>query len=860
MASKIKNFSKFTAYFWAMLGTMVAFVITFYVYAQAESDLRKANSIRLKSQLLANELRQSSNDLTRLVRTYVITGNSTFKQQFQSVIGIRDGVLKRPENYGPSYWDFAATENSENFNRGVAMPLLDLMRNAGFTEIEFSKLAESKAKSDELTKTEFKAIALIETDLPFNVDNRQKAIDMLHDESFHRAKIDIMRPISQFEALMDARTMKAVKDAELKTTETRIALIAMGLLLLYLLWAIKAQQKAMLGCSAPELQTLIATLGTGDFSNSINVPKHKQNSVLGWIAETTQRLAKLELLQFKAIVDSSDDAIIGKTTKGIITSWNRGAEHIFGYSAEEVIGQSMLILIPDDRLNEEAEILSRISKGERVEHFETIRKHKDGSLLHISSTISPIKDHTGRVVGASKIARDITQAKEAESEIHRLAYYDALTGLPNRRLLHDRLSLALVKAKRRGMCCAILFIDLDNFKTLNDTRGHDVGDLLLQQVGQRLSACVREGDTVARFGGDEFVVLLEFPTHDASTLVSRAEFIALKILEKLAQNYDLDGHVHHCTPSIGVTLFCGESTSSEELLKQADLAMYQAKASGRNTVRFFDPEMQFSVNESASLDRDLRDAVTRQEFELYYQPQVGANQCVTGAEVLIRWKHPTQGMVSPLKFIPRAEETGLIQKIGAWVLEDACTTLKKWSTHPVLSDLTIAVNVSAQQFNREDFSDQLIDVIRKTGANPRLLKIELTESMLAHHVEEIIVKMGQLKKIGIGFSLDDFGTGYSSLSYLKRLPLDQLKIDKSFVDHILVHNNDAAIAQMIIALSNTLNIQVMAEGVEREEQREFLARLGCHAYQGYLCSKPVAVSVFESFAINLAASGENESP
>jgi diguanylate cyclase (GGDEF)-like protein len=393
-----------------------------------------------------------------------------------------------------------------------------------------------------------------------------------------------------------------------------------------------------------------------------------------------------------------------------------------------------------------------------------------------------------------------------------------------------------------------MFIDLDHFKTLNDTLGHDKGDLLLQQVAQRLVSCVREGDTVARLGGDEFVVMLEGLSKNPAEAATQAETSGEKILAVLGQPYLLAGYENRSTPSIGVTLLSGHQTSIEELLKQADLAMYQSKSAGRNTLRFFDPGMQAMVADHAALEAELREAVKQQQFVVYYQPQVVGTGRLTGAEALVRWQHPQRGIVSPGEFISLAEETGLILPLGQWVLETACTQLAKWATQPDTAQLTIAVNICASQLHQADFVDRVMAVLGRTGANPKMLKLELTESLLVTHVENTITKMNALKAQGVGFSLDDFGTGYSSLSYLKRLPLDQLKIDRGFVRDLLVDPNDAAIAKMVIALAESLGLTVIAEGVEIEAQRDFLAHLGCHSYQGYLFSRPIPLDEFEKFS------------
>jgi len=413
--------------------------------------------------------------------------------------------------------------------------------------------------------------------------------------------------------------------------------------------------------------------------------------------------------------------------------------------------------------------------------------------------------------------------------------------------MQDRLRQTITASSRSGNYGALLFIDLDNFKTLNDTLGHDMGDLLLKQVAQRLTASVRAGDTTARLGGDEFVVTLANLSRGEVDAAAQTKAVGEKIIAALNQTYQLKDVPYHITPSIGATLFRGHQTEIEVLLKQADLAMYKSKDAGRNTLRFFDPVMETDVMKRVVLERDLREAVQMKQFLLYYQAQMAGGQLI-GSEALVRWQHPTRGMVPPTDFIPLAEETGLILPLGQWVLETACSQLAVWGSRPEMAHLTVAVNVSAHQFRQPDFVERVLEVLKNTGANPQRLKLELTESLFVSNVEELIEKMFALKATGVAFSLDDFGTGYSSLSYLKRLPLDQLKIDQSFVRDILVDPNDAAIARTIIALAQTLGLGVIAEGVETETQRDFLAKSGCHAYQGYLFSRPLPIEAFEAFA------------
>ncbi|HQQ69731.1 MAG TPA: EAL domain-containing protein, partial [Alicycliphilus sp.] len=434
---------------------------------------------------------------------------------------------------------------------------------------------------------------------------------------------------------------------------------------------------------------------------------------------------------------------------------------------------------------------------------------------------------------------DLSQRIQAEQEVRFLAYNDPLTGLPNRRLLLDRLQQALDISARHHACGALLMLDLDNFKQINETLGHDMGDRLLQAVAERLRGCVPEDDTLARHGGDEFVVVLKGLGATPQEAAARAEDAAQKMLLAMRQPFVLDaGEPHHSTLSVGIAIFQGQREPAEELLKRCDIAMYQAKAAGRDALRFFDPQMQAQMAERVALEADMRAGLDNGEFELFYQPKMVRGH-ITGAEALVRWRHPAKGFIPPSEFIALAEQSGLILRLGQWVLRTACERLALWSADPVLGQLTVAVNVSPREFHEARFVPQVLEALASTGAEPRRLRLELTESLLLQDVEDTIAKMVQLRGYGVGFSLDDFGTGYSSLSYLKRLPLHELKIDQSFVRDVLTDPNDAAIARTIVALGTSLGLQVTAEGVETEAQRQFLERSGCHAWQGYLLSRPV---------------------
>ena len=521
-----------------------------------------------------------------------------------------------------------------------------------------------------------------------------------------------------------------------------------------------------------------------------------------------------------------------------------------GYTVAECMAMpdfAGTLIYPEDLPRVAPEFLKGL-QGLRGNDLEFRCVRKDGSLFWLSISWVPISDAKGVFTGFRTSGCDITQRKKAEERIEELAFFDTLTHLPNRTLLLDRLRQAMIAGNRNRTFGAVLFIDLDHFKTLNDTLGHDKGDQLLQQVAQRLAACLREGDTVARFGGDEFVIVLECLDESPQEALAQTKLVGEKILAALNKIYQLGAIDHRSTASIGATLFWGHETSIEDLLKQADLAMYKSKETGRNALRFFDPAMQSVVMQRAALESGVRSAILENQFALHYQAQVVGDGRVTGAEALVRWQHPERGMVPPAEFIPLAEETGLILPLGRWVLITACTQLATWATRVELAHLTVAVNVSVRQFREPDFVAMVLAILSQTGANPHRLKLELTESLLVDNLQDVIEKMHALKTRGVGFSLDDFGTGYSSFSYLKRLPLDQLKIDQSFVRDVLVDPNDAAIAKAIMALAQSLGLEVIAEGVETETQRDFLASSGCHAYQGYFFSRALPVDAFEAFA------------
>ena len=551
-------------------------------------------------------------------------------------------------------------------------------------------------------------------------------------------------------------------------------------------------------------------------------------------------------LKIAATAFESQEGMIVTNTSNIILRVNHAFTKITGYSAVDAIGQSARFLSSGRQDKAFYQKMWDSVNNIGAWEGEIWNRRKNGEIYPEHLTISAVKNNDGIVTNYVATLTDITKSKAASDEIKNLAFYDPLTQLPNRRLLLDRLTQATAASGRSKQIGALLFLDLDHFKTLNDTLGHDVGDMLLQQVATRLRSCVRETDTVARIGGDEFVLLLEDLDANALAAAAHTETVAEKILYALGQPYQLGIHLCYSTPSIGATLLGYHEYGVDELLKQADIAMYEAKNSGRNMLRFFDPKMQEAIDNRVHMEFELRNAIEQQQFQLHYQIQVDDSGVGLGAEALIRWQHPQRGIISPINFIPLAEETGLILPIGQWVLDAACAQLKSWGQHELTRKLTLSVNVSAKQLHQPGFVAQVHSAVTRHDINPSLLNLELTESMLLENIDGMIVSMNLLKDIGIRFELDDFGTGYSSLQYLKKLPLYRVKIDQSFVRDIAIDSSDRALVHTIITMAHSLDLEVIAEGVETEDQRQFLQANGCNHYQGYFFSKPVPLDQFEA--------------
>ena len=562
-------------------------------------------------------------------------------------------------------------------------------------------------------------------------------------------------------------------------------------------------------------------------------------------SDVTDRKAAEEKLadserRHRTILETAMDGFWLLSPEGCILEVNDAYCQMSGYSRQQLQSMNMADVWITETPMETPALHEEIERQGK-DRFESMHRREDGSTFDVEVSVKTLPFGGGQL---AVFLHDITARKRAEQQIQDLAYFDGLTRLPNRQLMLDRLQHALNSHARSGQNGAVLFVDLDDFKTLNDTLGHSEGDILLKMVGQRLSSSVRAGDTVARLGGDEFIVILEDLGESALEAADKVKHVGQKLLANINRPIPLSAREYNSTASIGAVLFADAPDSVDELLKLADIAMYQAKAAGRNTLCFFDPSVQAAVKARATLEAELRKAIERDELQLYYQPQLDRGSLV-GAEALIRWAHPRLGLVASIRFIPLAEESDLILQVGDWVLQTACRQIASWANQPEASAITVAVNVSARQLRQPSFVETVLDALDRSGADPHRLQLELTESMLLENVEGVIAKMTALKAHGLRFALDDFGTGYSSLAYLNRLPIDELKIDRSFVQNLLLDANSGAIAQTIVALGRTMGLSVIAEGVETEAQQKFLADLGCHSFQGYLFSRPVPVREFE---------------
>jgi len=584
-------------------------------------------------------------------------------------------------------------------------------------------------------------------------------------------------------------------------------------------------------------------IGLAVFSTLRMLPLRALNTALSSLHDEKENL--------RIVVDHALDAILTANADGYVESFNGAAERMFALRHGEALGQSITLLFPGMDIRSMAIGKCPTEEGRGTE---AVGRRSDGSLFPVEFSYSQAM--RGEALKHILILRDISERKEAQETLTFLANYDSLTGLPNRNLFHERLAQAIARAERNQKLVALMFLDLDRFKNINDTLGHAKGDELLKAVSARLKGVLRRDDTISRYGqdgddeeallsrlgGDEFTVILEGISH-----VNDAAAAAQKIISALSQPFGLGGHLVYTSASIGITIFPFDDHDIDGMIKNADLAMYRSKETGRNNFHFYTEDMNVSTHERLTMESHLRQALALNQFLLHYQPkaELGSGKII-GVEALIRWQHPELGLVSPLNFISILEETGLILDVGNWVLRTACLQMRAWQDAG-LPPLTLAVNLSARQFRQTDIAEQIGSALHAADLPPTLLEVEITESLLMEHTQASAATLSDLNRHGIGIAIDDFGTGYSSLAYLKRFPLTTLKIDRSFVQDVATSEHDAAIASAITALAHGLHLTVVAEGVETEEQREFLQKLGCHQMQGYLLARPLPPEEFAAW-------------
>jgi len=895
---------QFASYLSACFGILLLVAAAFMFYVWTEKRIDQANELRYASRNLVDELRQSSDDLSRMARTYIVTGEPQYRQYFQEILDIREGRHPRPRDYQNVYWDLVQPGGRRPRADGPAEPLMKMMRDARFTQAELALLATAKNESDKLAGVESAAMELRD-----NGGDIQRAIALLHDSAYHRAKADIMRPIAEVNDSIEQRTRRQVEETEQDALVARTVFMFCAAMLVLLVWRAKRRLDRALGCSVDQLQAGIEKLGRGDFSVPLQVNEEASDSVWGWLAHTQQSLAKLDsersaaleriqrLSRLYAALSQCNQAIVRSRTEGEL--FDRICRGVVNHG-----GMAMAWIGMIDR--EHGRIVPVASYGEGVEYLEqlevslepnvpegcgpiglsyrsgqpywcqdyqhapetaywhahgkrfgwassaAIPLRRDGAIVGFfapySSTVNAFDEDVRNLL--LEMTLDIefalknfdreTVRQQADQRVHYLAHYDVLTGLPNRSQLLERTRQLVEQSRSARESMALMMLDLDHFKDINDSLGHTVGDALLLELALRLSSCLREGDIVARLGGDEFTFVLRD--------VSGAETsdIARKLLDVIGESYHIGPHELKVTASIGIAVYPDDGADVETLLQRADAAMYQVKRAGRHDFRFFTAAMQQRAARHLQVVNALRYALEREQMHVVYQPQVSlATGRVVGAEALLRWSTPELGAVSPSEFIPAAEESGLIMAIGEWVLRQAVRQARAWldAGYP---PLVMAVNLSAIQFRAADLPSQVAQILYEEGLPPEYLELELTEGVAVQDPQGAIAIMTQLHDRGIRMSIDDFGTGFSSLSHLKKFKVYKLKIDQSFVRDISTDDEDKAIVSAIINMARSLGLSTIAEGVETVEQLEFLREQLCDEVQGYHISKPVTEDVFRT--------------
>ena len=840
MADRLPHRRSLSRSLWPALLALLVLAGTFLVYVALEKRIDVANKHRQEALALVDQLRRSSDELTRMARTQVLTGDARFRQAFELIGAIRDGRAPWPEGYEDAYWDLLLAERRVPGRPGPTQALQERLRAAGLTAAELELLAESKAQSDALAQREIAAMDLAAT----GEAGAAQAREWLHGPDYHQAKAAIMAPIDQAQRSVRERSALAVAAAIEQAGWARYVFITMALGLLALMVRSRRALRRLMGGTVREVHARIAQIGRGDFTAPLSAGATDPGSMLGHLAQTQRQLQRLDSdraqalqrLQLAAgVFTHAREGIMITDAQGLIVDVNEAFIRLTGYTREELMGRSPRLL---DSGRHSPEYYQRL--WQELQQFDQWQgeiwdRRKCGSLFASLETISAVRNAAGEVTHYITLMTDITALKEQTQRLEHIAHFDALTALPNRVLLGDRLKHAMRMAPRHGSRIALVYLDLDGFKDVNDLHGHEVGDRLLVELAARLRQVLREGDTLARLGGDEFVaVLLDLPDLGAcETLLSR-------MLREIARPFKLDGKEVQVSGSLGVTHYPqAEEVDADQLLRQADQAMYQAKVSGKNRFQVFDTEAAAQVRGHLATVEGIRLGLAQRQLLLHYQPKVNLRSGrVVGAEALLRWQHPERGLLPPAQFLPVIEDHPLICEVGDWVIQESLAQMVVWRAQGLV--LPLSVNVSARQLQQSDFIARVLQALQQhPGLQPQDLMLEVLETSTLEDLVGVSRTMSEGRAHGLAFSLDDFGTGYSSLTYLKRLPVAQLKIDQSFVRDMLDDADDLAILDGVIGLAAAFRREVIAEGVESAEHGTALLQLGCELAQGYGIARPM---------------------
>lgn len=855
---KISFFIKFFATILMLLllaiGTMV------YQAFGIQNDIATSEHHRYRSLLLAGELFQSSEDLTRMARNYVTTGNPVYKHHFFEILDIREGIKPRPQNYSATYWHLMDAEKGSVTRQGKTVSLLEMMDNEGFSEQEIALMREAKVHSDKLARLEKRAIAALsglydDGDGNFIIHrapDREFGIDLLFGEQYTAGKAAIMAPIQQFTELLDIRTQTRVND-ELARLHRQILLVmvlivialsALAVTIFYMRRAMLRPLVQLRGQAIQLTQGNYAARCDIDTKNELAELGNTLNSMASAIERdvTAQKLTEESMRQATMVFENSSEAMMVTNADNIIISVNPAFTSVTGYAPDEVLGKNPAIL--DSGLHDEFFFQAIRTSLEATGHWEgeITGRRKNMEIYSEWRKVNAIYDEEGSVHRWITLFSDITLKKKSDELIWEQANFDSLTSLPNRYMFHNRLEQEIKKASRTGSSIALILLDLDHFKEVNDTYGHNIGDLLLKEAAWRLSSCVRGIDTVARLGGDEFTVILGGLNNTIS--INR---VVRDILHAMAEPFRLGDEVAYVSASIGVTFYPQDASDMEALVRSGDQAMYAAKNQGRNCASYFTRTLHEAAQTRMRLASDLRGAIAGGQFQLHYQPILElATGNVHKAEALLRWHHPKLGLVNPADFISIAEETRMIVDIGDWVFRTAVQQAKDWRISHC-AEFQISINTSPVQYRKDvSLHKTWLEYLQELELPGQSVVIEITEGLLMDASPAVTSKLLAFRNAGLQVSMDDFGTGYSSLAYLKRFDIDYLKIDQSFVQSLAPESNDLALCEAIIVMAHKLGIKVIAEGIETEAQRDLLALSGCDYGQGNLFSKPVPADEFEN--------------